>query len=70
MGYNKIKDEDGLVRDEKTNAILNVDGSSLAKYKRQREKREQMRQEIEDLKHKMNNIESLLQQLVNRELDK
>jgi BioD-like phosphotransacetylase family protein len=66
----KIKNEQQFVRDKATGAVLNVDNSSLAKYKRQREKAEQMNEEIRTLKEQMSNIEQLLTKLVNRETDK
>lgn len=66
----KIKNEQQFVRDKVTGAVLNVDNSSLAKYKRQREKAEQMNEEIRTLKEQMSNIEQLLTKLVNRETDK
>ena len=70
MKYVRLKDEEGLVRDQETNAILNVDRSSLARYKQRREKMEQKNQEIENLKSKMDNIENLLQQLLDRDNNK
>lgn len=66
----KIKNEQQFVRDKVTGAVLNVDNSSLAKYKRQREKAEEMNEEIRTLKEQMSNIEQLLTKLVNRETDK
>jgi BioD-like phosphotransacetylase family protein len=66
----KIKNEQQFVRDKATGAVLNVDNSSLAKYKRQREKAEEMNEEIRTLKEQMSNIEQLLTKLVNRETDK
>jgi tetrahydromethanopterin S-methyltransferase subunit B len=70
MNYTKIKEDESFVRDDSTNAILNVDVDSLTKYRKQREKREKMNEDIENLKAKMDTIENLLQQLVNRENDK
>lgn len=66
----KIKNEKQFVRDKSTGAVLNVDNSSLAKYKKQREKAEEMNEEIRTLKEQMSNIEQLLTKLVNRETDK
>lgn len=66
----KIKDNDDLVRDTKSNAVLNTDMSSLEKYRARREKERQMNSDVEELKEKMTNIENLLNQLVNREMNK
>lgn len=66
----KIENEDTLVRDTVSNAVLNTDMSALQKYRAKREKDRAMRQDIDDLKDKMSNIEQLLQQLVSREMTK
>jgi len=66
----KIKDNETLVRDTKSNAVLNTDMSSLEKYRARRDKERQMSSDVEELKQRMSNIESLLHQLVNRELNK
>jgi len=66
----KIKDNEDLVRDTKSNAVLNTDMSSLEKYRARRDKERQMSSDVEELKQRMSNIESLLHQLVNRELNK
>lgn len=63
----KIENEDTLVRDTKTNAVLNNDLNALAMYRAKRNKDRQMAEDIDNLKTKMDNIESLLQQLVNRD---
>lgn len=66
----KIENEDTLVRDTVSNAVLNTDMNALQKYRAKREKDRAMRQDIDDLKDKMSNIEQLLQQLVSRETTK
>ena len=63
----KIKDNEDLVRDTKSNAVLNTDMSSLEKYRARRDKERQMSSDVDELKQRMTNIEQLLQQLVNRE---
>jgi predicted RNA-binding protein YlxR (DUF448 family) len=63
----KIKDEESLIRDQKSNAVLNTDMTSLQKYKAKREKDRQMQQDIDNLKSDMSEIKQLLQQLVNRD---
>jgi len=66
----KIKDNENLVRDTKSNAVLNTDMTSLQKYRARRDKERQLSSDVDELKQKMNNIEILLQQLVNREMTK
>jgi len=63
----KIKDNEDLIRDTKSNAVLNTDMSSLEKYRARRNKERQMSSDVDELKQRMTNIEQLLQQLVNRE---
>ncbi len=63
----KIKDNEDLIRDTKSNAVLNTDMSSLEKYRARRDKERQMSSDVDELKQRMTNIEQLLQQLVNRE---
>lgn len=63
----KIEDEETLVRDTHTNAVLNTDMSSLAKYKLKREKDRQMKSDIDNLKSDMTEIKQMLQQLVSRD---
>jgi len=63
----KIKDNEDLVRDTKSNAVLNTDMSSLEKYRARRDKERKMSSDVDELKQRMTNIEQLLQQLVNRE---
>lgn len=63
----KIEDEETLVRDTHTNAVLNTDLSSLAKYKLKREKDRKMRSDIDNLKSDMTEIKQMLQQLVSRD---
>jgi len=57
----------GVKRDEKSNAILNVDNSSLAAYKAARVRDNQINSYIEDvenLKDDVNEIKNLLKALV------
>jgi len=53
MNKVKVKDEPGLVRDQKTGAILNIDNRALIAYKNQKKKN----QEIDDLKIKVDSME-------------
>lgn len=63
----KILDEENLVRDTRTNAVLNNDTSSLEKYKAKRNREIQLRDDVDHLKQQMTEIEKLLRQLVERE---
>ena len=77
--YVKVKDHPELVKDTKSGAILNVDRKSAYEYLRQKnmlnnnrilqEDVSQLKQkigEIDSLKSDMNEIKSLLKELVNK----
>jgi hypothetical protein len=60
----KIKDEEELIRDVKTHAVLNSNMSSLEKYKARRDKEREMNDDVQTLKNDMKEIKELLQQLI------
>jgi hypothetical protein len=60
----KIKDEEELIRDVKTQAVLNSNMSSLEKYKARRNKEREMNDDVQSLKKDMQEIKELLQQLI------
>lgn len=65
--FAKIVDNENLVRDMKSNAVLNTDMTALEKYRARREIERQKAEEFETLKHDVSEIKQLLQQLVNRD---
>ena len=67
--YLKVTDEPNLVRDTKSNAILNVSNEALNKYKQDRERFLQMQKVIsehETIKQDIAEIKQLLLQLMDR----
>ena len=46
--YFKVKDEPSLVRDSRSNAVLNIDKEALNKYKKEKEYALKMKSVIED----------------------
>ena len=63
MGYIKVEGHDGLVRDEITGAIINLDDSAIAA----RRKSKQLSSALDDinmLKNEISEIKSLLRELV------
>lgn len=67
MAYVKIENRAQLVRDTKSNAVLNSDTDALIKYKAARAKRlnnsvefNRMKNEIDNIKSDLNEIKSLL----------
>ena len=64
MNHLKVKDNDHLYRDVNTGAIINTDRSSFEKYKKSRQKFQNMEQELDYVKSEISEIKGLLKQLV------
>lgn len=65
--YIKVKDENGLVRDESTKAILNIDNTGLQAYKERKRKEANLSKVIEEqeqIKSDIQEIKTLLKQLM------
>lgn len=60
----KIKDEENLVRDKESNAILNSSLSSLENYKARRESLRNKDKELQSLKDEVKEIKQLLKKLI------
>jgi hypothetical protein len=65
--FAKIENEDTLIRDTKTNAVLNTDMTALQQYRAKRDRDRQMLDDVENLKQDMSEIKELLKQLVSRD---
>jgi hypothetical protein len=67
MAYVKVKDVDGLVREDSSKAILNIDNSGLQAYKEKKRKEANLSRVIEEhdqIKSDLAEIKSLLKQLM------
>jgi hypothetical protein len=65
--YVKVKDEEGLVRDPSSSAILNTDSLALQSYKTRKAKEaavDRVLREHDDLRNELREIKSLLKDLV------
>ena len=62
----KVKDNENLVKDTTTHAVLNTDLSSLESYKAHRNKQRQKDAEITRLKEDVKEIKDILQLLVEK----
>lgn len=60
----KILDNENLVRDAETNAVLNTDVSSLQRYKMRRDAESKKEKEMEKMREDIDEIKSLLTQLI------
>ena len=64
MNHLKVKDNDHLYRDVNTGAIINTDRSSFEKYKKSKQKFQNMEQELDYVKSEISEIKLLLKQIV------
>ena len=71
MDYYKVKDHSDLARDPKTGSIINMNSLDYQKYVAQRsakndehQKTENIEQDLANLKSEINEIKSLLKELV------
>ena len=60
----KIKDNENLVRDAETNAVLNTDLTALERYRMRRDVEKSRDKELQNLRDDINDIKSLLTQLI------
>lgn len=72
MAYIKVKDQDYLLRDSKTNAIINSNqdayDSYVSEYKRiyeQNQRVDNLENDMNDIKNDLNEIKNLLRNLAN-----
>ena len=61
----KVKGHSHLYRDEKTGAILNCDQNGYSNYIKSRERMRTQRNEIDNIKAELDEIKSLLKQIIN-----
>ena len=69
MSVIKIKNNPGLVKDNKTNAILSVDNDGLKAYKQQRERIRQnngMLDDINNIKQELIELRGVLKQIASK----
>ncbi|MAD24338.1 MAG: hypothetical protein CMO44_09220 [Verrucomicrobiales bacterium] len=65
--YQKIENNETLIRDNKNSAVLETDLNSLQLYRKRREQAQQKDKEIEQMKSEITELKSLVQQLINKE---
>lgn len=62
--YKKIVDKDNLIKDTKSNAVLNIDNMSLLAYKKSKAKHKQVDERINRLEDSLYRIEEMLTILI------
>ena len=69
MSFNKVKDYPDLAKDPNTKAVVNIDNSGLAAYRKQREKQRVLDQTIDDInnmKQDINDLKTLMQRILDK----
>ena len=62
MGYIKVKGHDGLVRDQNTGAIINVDNSAIEARRKSKHLNSAL-EDINNLKEEISEIKQLLREI-------
>ena len=66
MSKIKVEGQDGLVRDTKFGAILNINSTEVEQARERKRLRKQKDKEFEDLKNEVGEIKDLLHKLIER----
>ena len=66
MSYIKVEGHSGLVRDQETGAILNINKTEVEQARERKKLRKQKEQELQDLKNDVSEMKQLLAQLVEK----
>ncbi len=62
----KVKDKSNLFRDPSSNAIINKDKQAATLYREAKQKRLQEQKRLDSLEEKLDRVESLLTQLIEK----
>ena len=65
MTYLKVQGRDNLVKNSRTNFVVNTNRSEYDEYKSRQKKAESMEEDLAELKSEMNEIKHLLRNLAN-----
>lgn len=66
MSKIKVEGQNGLVRDTKSGAILNINSTEVEQARERKRLRKQKDKEFEDLKNEVGEIKDLLHKLIER----
>jgi len=66
MNYLKVADEQNLIRDAESYAILNTDKAAIESAKERKARLKKEKQELDTLKNDVNDIKILLNQIVDK----
>ena len=65
MDYTKIKDNEDLVKDNNSGAILNINNDALRAYRQARNNNMRMHEKVNQMENDISEIKSLLNELLN-----
>lgn len=66
MRYMKVKDNQGLVRDVNSNAILNVNSNDIQKAKNAKKARKNQASEVQQLKNDVTELKAMMREILDR----
>jgi len=69
MSLQPIKDTDGFKKDERSGAILSVDGRALHAYKMQRKKQNAVVDDINNIKQELQELKEMLKLVISSQKD-
>ena len=64
MNYTKVKDNEDLVKDNNSGAILNINNDALRAYRQARNNNMRMHEKVNQMENDISEIKSLLNELV------
>lgn len=62
----RVEGHNTLIRDLNNNAIINVDTASIKKAQLAKSMRKTQKQEIQDIKHDVNELKSMMREILDR----
>ena len=65
-GYLKVEGHSGLVKNPKTGVILNINETEIKSAKKRKSKKQELEQEVRDLRSQIDKLTSVIEQLVEK----
>ena len=65
-GYLKVEGHSGLVKNAKTGVILNINETEIKSAKKRKSKKQELEQEVRDLRSQIDKLTSVIEQLVEK----
>ena len=65
-GYLKVEGQSGLVKNPKTGVVLNINETEIVSAKKRKKKKQELEQEVSDLRSQIDRLTSVIEQLVEK----